>query len=43
LEQAEVLKKRIKNLAIILVNELQGKKAEEIEEKLRKDIEQLER
>ncbi|KAF9059219.1 hypothetical protein BDP27DRAFT_1431637 [Rhodocollybia butyracea] len=41
LEQAEILKKRIKNLAIILVNELKGKKAEEIEEKLRKDIEQL--
>ncbi|KAF9065640.1 hypothetical protein BDP27DRAFT_45291 [Rhodocollybia butyracea] len=42
LEQAEVLKKRIKNLAIILVNELKGKKAEEIEGKLRTDIEQLE-
>ncbi|KAF9070489.1 hypothetical protein BDP27DRAFT_1263642 [Rhodocollybia butyracea] len=42
LEQAEILKKRIKNLAIILVNELKGKKAEEIEEKLRKDIERLE-
>ncbi|KAF9062395.1 hypothetical protein BDP27DRAFT_1451765 [Rhodocollybia butyracea] len=42
LQQAEVLKKRIKNLAIILVNELKGKKVEEIEEKLRTDIEQLE-
>ncbi|KAF9059220.1 hypothetical protein BDP27DRAFT_1453431 [Rhodocollybia butyracea] len=42
LEQAEILKKRIKNLAIILVNELKGKKADEIEEKLQKDIEQLE-
>ncbi|KAF9065648.1 hypothetical protein BDP27DRAFT_1424625 [Rhodocollybia butyracea] len=42
LEQAEVLKKRIKNLAIILVDELKGKKAEEIEQKLQTDIEQLE-
>ncbi|KAF9062406.1 hypothetical protein BDP27DRAFT_1483246 [Rhodocollybia butyracea] len=38
----EVLKKRIKSLAIILVNELKGKKAKEIEEKLRTDIEKLE-
>ncbi|KAF9059136.1 hypothetical protein BDP27DRAFT_1431795 [Rhodocollybia butyracea] len=42
LQQAEVLKKCIKSLAIILVNELKGKKAEEIEGKLRTDIEQLE-
>ncbi|KAF9065348.1 hypothetical protein BDP27DRAFT_1366476 [Rhodocollybia butyracea] len=42
LQQAEVLKKRIKNLAMVLVNQLKGKKAEEIEEKLRKDVEQLE-
>ncbi|KAF9065631.1 hypothetical protein BDP27DRAFT_1450107 [Rhodocollybia butyracea] len=42
LQQAEVLKRRIKNLAVILVNELKGKKADEIGEKLRKDIEQLE-
>ncbi|KAF9065646.1 hypothetical protein BDP27DRAFT_1424624 [Rhodocollybia butyracea] len=41
LKQAEVLKKRIKNLAVILVDELKEKNAEEIGEKLRKDIEQL--
>ncbi|KAF9056740.1 hypothetical protein BDP27DRAFT_1433616 [Rhodocollybia butyracea] len=40
--QAEVLKERTENLAIILVNELKGKTAEGIEEKLRKDIEKLE-
>ncbi|KAF9069017.1 hypothetical protein BDP27DRAFT_1522758 [Rhodocollybia butyracea] len=37
----EVLKKRVKNLAIVLVNELKHKKAEEIKEKSRQDVEKL--
>ncbi|KAE9390946.1 hypothetical protein BT96DRAFT_1024303 [Gymnopus androsaceus JB14] len=37
------LRKRIKHLAIILVDQLKGKKAEEVEERLKKDVEQLER
>ncbi|KAF9071497.1 hypothetical protein BDP27DRAFT_1419064 [Rhodocollybia butyracea] len=42
LKNAKDLKNRIKNLTLILVDELKGKKAEEIEERLRSDIKQLE-
>ncbi|KAF9059221.1 hypothetical protein BDP27DRAFT_1239123, partial [Rhodocollybia butyracea] len=41
LKHAKDLKNRIKNLTLILVNELKGKKAEEIAGKLQKDIKQL--
>ncbi|KAF5378118.1 hypothetical protein D9615_007542 [Tricholomella constricta] len=43
LERAEELKLRIKTLVTILVHELKGKKAEEIQEKLKQDIKSLEK
>ncbi|KAF9059131.1 hypothetical protein BDP27DRAFT_1431787 [Rhodocollybia butyracea] len=43
LNHATDLKNRIKSLTLILVDELKGKKVEEIEERLRSDIKQLER
>jgi len=43
LERAEELKLRIKTLVAVLVDELKGKKADEIQEKLRADILSLER
>ncbi|KAF9059138.1 hypothetical protein BDP27DRAFT_1342044 [Rhodocollybia butyracea] len=42
LKHAKELKDRIENLTLILVNELKGKQPEGIEERLWKDIEQLE-
>ncbi|KDR77581.1 hypothetical protein GALMADRAFT_22660, partial [Galerina marginata CBS 339.88] len=41
LERAEELKTRIKKLVIILVDELKGKKREEVQAKLKEDIELL--
>ncbi|KAF9026434.1 hypothetical protein BDP27DRAFT_1456640 [Rhodocollybia butyracea] len=43
LKNANQLKNRIKHLTLVLVDELKGKKVEEIEERLRNDIRQLER
>ncbi|KAF9071507.1 hypothetical protein BDP27DRAFT_1322241 [Rhodocollybia butyracea] len=43
LKNADELKNRIKHLTLVLVDELKGKKVEEIEERLRNDIKQLER
>ncbi|KAF8074059.1 hypothetical protein FPV67DRAFT_784802 [Lyophyllum atratum] len=43
LECAQELKLRIKTLAAALVNELKGKKAEDIQEKLKEDINSLEK
>ncbi|KAF9026438.1 hypothetical protein BDP27DRAFT_1351116 [Rhodocollybia butyracea] len=43
LKNADELKNRIKHLTLVLVDELKGKKVEEIEERLRNDIRQLER
>ncbi|KAF9071506.1 hypothetical protein BDP27DRAFT_1322235 [Rhodocollybia butyracea] len=42
LKNAKDLKNRIENLTLILIDKLKGKKAEEIEERLRSDIKQLE-
>ncbi|KAF8890303.1 hypothetical protein CPB84DRAFT_1785040 [Gymnopilus junonius] len=42
LERAQELKRRIKTLVTLLVDELKGKKKEEIEQKLKRDIEALE-
>ena len=41
MERAEELKFRIKKIVIILVDELKGKKDEEIQAKLREDIQTL--
>ncbi|KAF8074034.1 hypothetical protein FPV67DRAFT_1666763 [Lyophyllum atratum] len=43
LERAEELKLRIRTLVTALVNELKGKKAEDIQEKLKEDINSLEK
>ncbi|KAF9062390.1 hypothetical protein BDP27DRAFT_1336672, partial [Rhodocollybia butyracea] len=43
LKNANELKNRIKHLTLVLVDELKGKKVEEIEGRLRNDIKQLER
>ncbi|KAG6843529.1 hypothetical protein H0H87_003463, partial [Tephrocybe sp. NHM501043] len=43
LQHAEELKTRIKNLVVVLVDEVKGKKADEIQATIRQDIEALER
>jgi len=42
LERAQELKHRVKTLVTLLVDDLKEKKAEEIQEKLKKDVETLE-